>query len=1170
MEPTTFADQSSDNEFTSIELEVAPAATSEFVAPSDARVLDVTDLPQELLDLHPGLQNAVAGDGIDDTAAIQAALNFSPNGFRIVYLPDGQYDVSETLTWPGSNTDAATSGNISGQRITLRGESRDGTIIKLADGVFDDENPGAVIESGALNNNGSGTTFSFFNEIRNLTVNTGDNAGATGIRSNTNNGGGVQDVLIVDGTADGSGNVGLSAGFAANIGPQLIKNVEIEGFQTGITVASNEFGATLEDITLRDQTEFGLRNAFNTVAVRNLVSEQENDINVVISPRFAGHTFIEDSTFTYTGEGVAQNSAFLFDDNFAGGQQVFLRDIAVTGYETAIDFIDFRNDGAPDPVVTDFIDEYVSEQVVTLFEDTSTESLDLAVPDTPEIPFDTDLNNWANVEDFGAVAGDGIDDTAAFQAAIDSGATTVYLPSRSLEPNADGFANRGGQYDIDGTLIVGGGVERVIGLRSQIGGDGEVLFTSGSADAVVWEGIAVNSATATGSSTMRFIVDAERDVVIASGSLAAGGTFANGPGNLFLEDVVGGPLFVNGANVYASQLDNEFLGTKVVNDGGVLVVNGMKTEQAGTVISTINGGQTEVLGALIVSSQADIRDGITPIFYIEDSDFSGSFRENQNGSFTPYSVGVREVRDGETRELTDSASFGTSAALFQARGRDADPIRTLVEGTEDPDAITVDQTGGKAFEIFGFGGDDQLVGGAEDDVIFGGDGNDEIFGGAGKDALHGGAGDDVIHASVDDASFDGGTGRDELVVQGDEGVSINLKAASIEVFRGGVGDDFVNGSGASEDLQIDGGVGNDTMIGGTGNDLIQGGVGEDVLIGRAGADVFDFVNGDGTDVVVDFDIAEDMLRIDGNAIKPGLLGEGVTVASAEGGVMLSYGSGDIVTLEGASFDDWDVSVIGQAGNVTVGQSSSKQWHRVTFDTEIENAIVIMGPIESRGNNAAVTRVRDVTDTGFEFQIDEWDYLDGWHVAETIGWMAVSAGTHELANGQTIVAGQTQVDHRQTYAAFGTELDNAIVLSEVVTVNGGAAVTTRAANVTATGFNIRLQEEEAQVPTGHAIEDVAFIAIETGVGDGIEALRSGDEVNHFVDRFEFTEDFDDAPVVIADLQTFNGGDTSALRYTSRDADSVSLFLQEEQSLNSEVAHVNEAVGILALDDGLIFA
>jgi len=46
-------------------------------------------------------------------------------------------------------------------------------------------------------------------------------------------------------------------------------------------------------------------------------------------------------------------------------------------------------------------------------------------------------------------------------------------------------------------------------------------------------------------------------------------------------------------------------------------------------------------------------------------------------------------------------------------------------------------------------------------------------------------------------------------------------------------------------------------------------------------------------------------------------------------------------------------------------------------------VVVMGPPTHEGWHPATVRVRNVTDTGFEFQIDEWDYLDGAHALEDV-------------------------------------------------------------------------------------------------------------------------------------------------------------------------------------------
>lgn len=74
--------------------------------------------------------------------------------------------------------------------------------------------------------------------------------------------------------------------------------------------------------------------------------------------------------------------------------------------------------------------------------------------------------------------------------------------------------------------------------------------------------------------------------------------------------------------------------------------------------------------------------------------------------------------------------------------------------------------------LFGFGGDDTLVGdlegegndelfaGSGNDEVLGNDGNDILFGEEGEDNLIGGAGDDYLRGGADDDNLFGGTGTD--------------------------------------------------------------------------------------------------------------------------------------------------------------------------------------------------------------------------------------------------------------------------------------------------------------------------------------------------------------------------------------------------------------------------
>ena len=213
------------------------------------------------------------------------------------------------------------------------------------------------------------------------------------------------------------------------------------------------------------------------------------------------------------------------------------------------------------------------------------------------------------------------------------------------------------------------------------------------------------------------------------------------------------------------------------------------------------------------------------------------------------------------------------------------------------------------------------------------------------------------------------------------------------------------------------------------------------------------------------------------------------------------------------------------------------------------------------------RVRNVTDTGFEFQIDEYDYQDGIHGSETVSWLAMSEGSHTLANGATLVAGTASAGTGYQAVSFGETLTNAVVLHEVTSVNDPDAVVSRVRNVDGTGFDVRIREQEAG--TSHVAEEISWIAIEAGSGAGIDAGRSGDAVNQSPDAFTFTESFANAPVLLGDMQTRDGGDTSTMRLSTASATGFSAFVAEEQSNDTELNHTNEVIGWLALNDGFLF-
>src|SRR5262249_26473603 len=157
-------------------------------------------------------------------------------------------------------------------------------------------------------------------------------------------------------------------------------------------------------------------------------------------------------------------------------------------------------------------------------------------------------------------------------------------------------------------------------------------------------------------------------------------------------------------------------------------------------------------------------------------------------------------------------------------------------------------------------GNDVLQGGLGDDVLFGGRGNDQLRGDAGADVIDGQSGEDRIQYAIDlnDAGVDvlaGGPQRDVIEIMGTDGADdLTVQQISATTFRvdrrdpatGAVTATFQFSLPADptqrdiEVLRISGMGGNDTIraVGTFNVNQVQldGGDGDDVLVGSDGDD----------------------------------------------------------------------------------------------------------------------------------------------------------------------------------------------------------------------------------------------------------------------------------------------------------------------------------------------
>ena len=192
--------------------------------------------------------------------------------------------------------------------------------------------------------------------------------------------------------------------------------------------------------------------------------------------------------------------------------------------------------------------------------------------------------------------------------------------------------------------------------------------------------------------------------------------------------------------------------------------------------------------------------------------------------------------------------------------------------------------------------------------------------------------------------------------------------------------------------------------------------------------------------------------------------------------------------------------------------------------------------------------------------------------ESVSYVVMEAGDWTLNDGTRISAG-TETSNLLTSEGFedinlnGFEA-TPMVLSQVQTTNGNDWVTTRTQGQSTNGFQVAMQEEEALNLGGHKNETLGWLAVEQGVAsDGETLLQSkttGTNYDENRSTVSFDAAFDAAPSVIAKLGSFAGANTANLRLDEISQTSFGVGVQEEQSQDMELDHVNESVSFLALE------
>ena len=256
------------------------------------------------------------------------------------------------------------------------------------------------------------------------------------------------------------------------------------------------------------------------------------------------------------------------------------------------------------------------------------------------------------------------------------------------------------------------------------------------------------------------------------------------------------------------------------------------------------------------------------------------------------------------------------------------------------------------------------------------------------------------------------------------------------------------------------------------------------------------------------------------------------------------------------------TTVGEIGTVSARQSTVDGWHGLSFDGSYEDPVVVMGPLSKNGGQPGHVRIRDVTGGGLKWQIEEWEYLDEKHTRESVSYLVVEKGTHDVG-GASIEAGTLEADENWQSTTLDGSFDGSpVVLSQSQTFAGNDPIVVRLQDVSGSGFDARVQE--AEIRGGHTDERIGYIAVD-GSGGSFESgtVTTDDD---WVSPSPSTA-YDD-PGFVASVQTTNGSDTVGLRHDDLAASDVDVQLEEEESRDGETSHTEETIGYVFGENGPI--
>ncbi|WP_407156418.1 hypothetical protein [Bradyrhizobium sp. STM 3557] len=272
-----------------------------------------------------------------------------------------------------------------------------------------------------------------------------------------------------------------------------------------------------------------------------------------------------------------------------------------------------------------------------------------------------------------------------------------------------------------------------------------------------------------------------------------------------------------------------------------------------TLVLAAAGGMTAVNFSVAAGSDQTTSDsvGVTNFEHLDASSVNSALTVTGSSSANTITTGSgNDVIDGNGGADTIHAGAGDDTVTYHGTESVIDggtgTNTLLMAASATVNLGNADQTSSDSAAVSNFQNVDasglssgvSITGSSSANSITGGSGNDTIDGNGGADVISAGGGNDTVTYHGTEASIDGGSGTNTLVLNA--AATINLGNADQTSGDSTAVSNFqnVDGSALSSALSITGSSGNNTLTGGSGNDTISGGGGTDHLFGNGGDDIF--------------------------------------------------------------------------------------------------------------------------------------------------------------------------------------------------------------------------------------------------------------------------------------------------------------------------------------------